>query len=249
VEPLALSLLALTLTGLLLWLIGPHRSRLFAWAAATPPALITAWQVTQLQAAAQGAVLTANYPWAPSLGLEISLRLDGLALLFGLIITGIGTCIAFYTAYYFAEDKGQGLFYLLLFAFMASMLGLVWADNLLMLFVFWEGTSITSYLLIAFKTTGKDAVEGARRALIVTTMGGLRCLPGWSCLDRPQAAFRSARFWRRRDSLTHRFTRRRCCCWRWGPLPNPPNSPFISGCRAPWPHRRRPAPICIQPRW
>ena len=188
-EPLALSLLALALTGFLLWLIGPHRSRLFAWVAATPPALITAWQVTQLQAAAQGAVLTANYPWAPSLGLEISLRLDGLALLFGLIITGIGTCIAFYAAYYFAEDKGQGLFYLLLFAFMASMLGLVWADNLLMLFVFWEGTSITSYLLIAFKTTSKDAVEGARRALIVTTMGGLAMFAGLVMLGQTAGSF------------------------------------------------------------
>ena len=175
---LLVCLIALALTGLLLWRLHPDRSHLFAWLAALPPALITLWQLAQLPAITQGAVLSERFVWAPTLGLELTFRLDGLSLFFGLIITGIGACIAFYTNYYFANDKQQGYFYLLIFLFMACMLGLVWADNLLALFVFWEGTSVTSYLLIGFKTSYKGATEGARRALIVTTMGGLAMLGG-----------------------------------------------------------------------
>ena len=133
--------------------------------------------------------LVETYPWAPSLGLTLSLRLDGLSLFFGLIVTGIGACIAFYTNYYFEHDEQQGYFYLLLFVFMASMLGLVLANDLLLLFIFWEGTSISSYLLIAFKTGYKGAVEGARRALIVTTGGGLVMLGGMLLLGQAAGTF------------------------------------------------------------
>ena len=92
-----------------------------------------------------GAIIVEQYRWIESLGLELSFRLDGLSLLFGLIISGVGAAVALYTHYYLEDDERQGYFYLSLFAFMASMLGLVWADNLLTLFVFWEGTSVTSY--------------------------------------------------------------------------------------------------------
>ncbi|MFO7634215.1 MAG: hydrogen gas-evolving membrane-bound hydrogenase subunit E [Caldilinea sp.] len=175
---LAFCLLLLFISAPIFWLIKPHRSLTFAWLAALPPAAVTVWQALQLPAIAQGNFLIERYAWAPTLGLEIALRLDGLAAFFGLIITGIGACITFYTAYYFEGDKRQGFFYLVLYGFMASMLGLVWADDLITLFVFWEGTSITSYLLIAFKTDDKGATDGARRALIVTTAGGLAMLAG-----------------------------------------------------------------------
>lgn len=143
----------------------------------------------QLSSVASGSALTERYAWSPTLGLEIALKLDGLALFFGLLITGIGTCIAFYTNYYLAGDRRQGYFYLVLYLFMASMLGLVWADDLLTLFVFWEGTSITSYLLIAFKSEYKGAVEGARRALIVTTAGALAMLAGMVILGLEAGTF------------------------------------------------------------
>jgi multicomponent Na+:H+ antiporter subunit A len=103
---------------------------------------------------------------------------DGLAIFFGLIITVIGAAIALYTGYYFEGEPRQGYFYSMLFLFMASMLGLVWADNLLALYVFWEGTSITSYLLIAFNDRDKAAQDGARRAFLVTGIGGLAMLLG-----------------------------------------------------------------------
>ncbi len=186
---LALCLILLFAAAPFFWLIRPHRSLVFAWLAALPPAAVTVWQALQLPAIAQGNVLVERYAWAPTLGLEIALRLDGLAIFFGLIITGIGACIAFYTAYYFEGDKRQGFFYLVLYGFMASMLGLVWADDLLTLFVFWEGTSITSYLLIAFKTDYKGATDGARRALIVTTAGGLAMLAGMVILGLHVGSF------------------------------------------------------------
>jgi multicomponent Na+:H+ antiporter subunit A len=178
-----MTLLALlALTGPLLWLLRPHRWRHSGWLAALPPALVTGWLLTQLQPIAQGASVQESYAWSEAFGLTLALRLDGLALFFGLIITGIGAAIAIYTGYYFDDDPGQGRFYGLLFLFMTSMLGLVWADNLLALFIFWEGTSITSYLLISFKLSDTSALEGARRALIVTSLGGLAMLAGFVLL-------------------------------------------------------------------
>jgi multicomponent Na+:H+ antiporter subunit A len=174
-----IALLALlALTGPLLWLLRPHRWRHAGWLAAIPPALVTAWLLTQLGPVGNGAILTEQYVWSEVFGLALDLRLDGLGLFFGLIIAGIGAAIAIYTGYYFEEDPRLGYFYALLYLFMASMMGLVWTDNLLALFVFWEGTSITSYLLISFKLTDKDALEGARRALVVTSLGALGMLGG-----------------------------------------------------------------------
>ncbi len=179
---LLLSLLLLSATGLLLWIVRPHRFRFAGWLAAIPPALVTALQLSQLVPVSQGIFLNEVYPWAPSLWLEVNLWLDGLALLFGLIITGIGTAVALYTAYYFEDDERQGYFYLLLFLFMTSMLGLVWSNNLLTLFVFWEGTSITSYLLIAFKTKDPASLKGGRTAFVVTGFGGLAMLAGFTLI-------------------------------------------------------------------
>lgn len=170
-------------------MLKPHRSHAFAWLAALPPAAVTLWQALQSSGVASGSTLVERYAWAPTLGLEVALKLDGLALFFGLLITGIGTCIAFYTNYYLEGDKRQGYFYLVLYIFMASMLGLVWSDDLLTLFVFWEGTSITSYLLIAYKSEYKGAVEGARRALIVTTAGALVMLAGMVLLGLEAGTF------------------------------------------------------------
>jgi NADH:ubiquinone oxidoreductase subunit 5 (subunit L)/multisubunit Na+/H+ antiporter MnhA subunit len=197
---LFLCIIVLALAGPALWLLRPHRAHWFAWLAATPPAAVFIWLAFQLpfvtgaasaasSASAAGQALVETYPWVPSLGLTLSLRLDGLSLLFALIVTGIGACIAYYTNYYFAGDEQQGYFYLLLFFFMASMLGLVLANDLLLLFVFWEGTSISSYLLIAFKRGYKSAVEGARRALIVTTAGGLAMLGGMILLGQAAGTF------------------------------------------------------------
>ena len=190
VSTMIVHLLLLALAGPALWLIRPHRLRFGGWLAALPPTIVTIWQLLQLEAVSQGQFPTAEINWAPALGLTLSLRVDGLGLFFGLIITGIGAAIALYTAYYFAGDPRQGYFYNLLFLFMASMLGLVWADNLLALFVFWEGTSITSYLLISYNHKSKTAQDGARTALIVTGLGALAMLAGLILLGQSGGSYR-----------------------------------------------------------
>ena len=137
----------------------------------------------------RGTIHVEQYQWIESLGLALSFRLDGLSLLFGLIISGIGAAVALYTHYYLENDERQGYFYLSLFAFMASMLGLVWADNLLTLFVFWEGTSVTSYLLIGYSHRSAVARGGARNAFIVTAAGGLALLAGMILLGQGSGSY------------------------------------------------------------
>lgn len=180
-----ITLLALlAISAPILWLLKPHRWRHAGWLATLPPLIVTAWLLPQLGPVGQGAVISEHYVWSEAFGLALDLRLDGLSLFFGLIVAGIGAAIAVYTGYYFEKKATLGYFYALLFLFMTSMLGLVWADNLLALFVFWEGTSITSYLLISFKLSDQKALEGARRALIVTGMGALAMLGGFVLLGQ-----------------------------------------------------------------
>jgi NADH:ubiquinone oxidoreductase subunit 5 (subunit L)/multisubunit Na+/H+ antiporter MnhA subunit len=121
--------------------------------------------------------------WLPEWGLKLSLYFDGLALLFGLIITGIGALIALYAGYYFEDDKEQSRFLGLLFVFAGAMLGLVLAGNLITLFIMWELTSISSFLLIGFDGgEDKAARAGAMQALVITGVGALGLLIGFVLL-------------------------------------------------------------------
>ena len=121
---------------------------------------------------------TEHWPWAPSLNLDLVFRLDGLAMLFTVLILTIGSVVVLYTSFYLDGDTRLGSFYLFLFLFMTSMLGIVWSDNVLVFFVFWEGTTITSYLLIGHRFDEQPSQIGARNALIVTGGGGLALLAG-----------------------------------------------------------------------
>ena len=117
--------------------------------------------------------------FAPSLGIEISWHVDGLAKAFALLILGIGTLILVYTAGLMGSDPKMGRLVSGLMAFMASMVGLVLSDSLLLAFVFWELTSITSFLLIGFKSESEASRKAALQALIVTGSGGLAMLLGF----------------------------------------------------------------------
>lgn len=182
-------LAVLAVTGGVLWLVRPHRHAGWAWLAAGVPLAVALWQIGQIPSALHGTPLSEAYTWVPSLGLDLAFRLDGLALFFGLLITGIGAAIVHYTHWYLEDDPRQGYFYAVLFTFMVSMLGLVWADNVLALFVFWEGTSITSYLLIAYYHEQPAARGGARNALIVTGAGGLAMLAGLILLGQEAGTY------------------------------------------------------------
>ena len=119
-----------------------------------------------------------SVPWVPQLGLTLSLYLDGLSLLFSLLILGIGAMIVIYAGYYFDNAEDLARFYARLLAFMSAMLVVVLAGNLLTLFIGWELTSIISFLLIAFDPDSEEARKGALQALIITGGGGLALLVG-----------------------------------------------------------------------
>jgi multicomponent K+:H+ antiporter subunit A len=125
-----------------------------------------------------GEVLRWRVDWVPALGLAFGLRMDGLAWLFTLLITGIGALIVLYAAYYLHHDDPARRFFLYLLLFMGAMLGIVLADNLILLVIFWELTSLTSFLLIGYWSSRQDAREGARMALAITGGGGLALLAG-----------------------------------------------------------------------
>jgi multicomponent K+:H+ antiporter subunit A len=136
-----------------------------------------------------GEVLRWRIDWMPQLGLALGFRMDGLAWLFALLIAGIGVLIVIYAAYYLDADDPAARFFAFLLLFMGAMLGIVLADNLVLLVVFWELTSISSFLLIGYWHRRKDAREGARMALAITGAGGLALLGGVLLLGRIVGSF------------------------------------------------------------
>ena len=130
-----------------------------------------------LVAAWTGGVRTEHHPWIPAVGVDLDLRLNGLALVFAMIVLVIGAAILAYSSRYLSRDRAEsrpGSFYLLMTAFAASMLLLVLADNIVVLFVAWEFTSFTSFFLIG--RSGDHARDPAIRTLLVTVGGGLALL-------------------------------------------------------------------------
>ncbi|CAN5610628.1 putative monovalent cation/H+ antiporter subunit A [soil metagenome] len=129
------------------------------------------------QVVAEGTLLQ-RIPWVPSFGVDLTFALDGLSLTFSLLITGLGALIVLYAGDYLHGDPMRGRFLAYLVGFLASMLGVVLADNLIALFVFWELTSFTSYLLIGYQHDKEESRASALQALIVTAGGGLVLLAG-----------------------------------------------------------------------
>ncbi|SDN44649.1 Na+/H+ antiporter subunit A [Alkalicoccus daliensis] len=123
-------------------------------------------------------------PWVPSLGINFSVYLDGLSLLFGLLITGIGTLVVLYSIFYIKNKVDEPLnnFYVYLLMFMGAMLGVVFSDNLIVLYVFWELTSLSSALLIAYWFHKEKSRYGAQKSMLITVSGGFAMLAGFSLL-------------------------------------------------------------------
>ncbi|MFU8842589.1 MAG: putative monovalent cation/H+ antiporter subunit A [Bacteroidales bacterium] len=134
------------------------------------------WQM--MPAISSGHELFLTYDWFPSMGVTLNFYVDGLGLTFGLIISGIGAIITYYASGYLKGHKKLGRFYGYLLFFMTSMLGVVLTDDIIALFIFWELTSISSYLLIGFNHEQERSRYAALQALIVTGGGGLALLAG-----------------------------------------------------------------------
>ncbi len=136
-----------------------------------------------------GEALVVTLPWLPQWGLNLSLRMDGLAFLFVLLIYGIGLLIVLYAYYYMSEGDGLTRFYTLLLGFAGGMLGVVVSENVLLMLLFWEVTSLSSFLLIAYKSQYHDSRIAARMALAVTGGGGLALLAGLLMLGQMAGSF------------------------------------------------------------
>ncbi|HMO51412.1 MAG TPA: putative monovalent cation/H+ antiporter subunit A [Kiritimatiellia bacterium] len=157
--------------------------------AALCPLAATLWLASGFVGVTSGDVITAYLPWMPTLGLDLAFRLDGLSLLFALMISGIGTLVVLYTHGYLHGDPRQHRFVMYTLMFMASMLGVVTADNLILLFIFWELTSFTSFLLIGFNHDEEASRRAALQAMLVTVMGGLFLLAGVLLIGRAVGTF------------------------------------------------------------
>ena len=134
------------------------------------------------------------WPWVPSLGINFAFLIDGLGLVFALLVTGIGTLVLLYTAEYFRSHPHRDRLLLLLGLFEISMLGLVLADDVLTLFLFWEGTTVTSFLLIGFDHEKADARAKAIQALLVTGLGGVALLAGLLIMGAEVGSYRLSVF-------------------------------------------------------
>ena len=134
--------------------------------------------VSQFDAIAAGTVPLQRLAWMPQFGVDIVLRMDGLAWVFSMMVLGIGLLVLLYARYYMSRRDPVPRFYAYMLAFMGSMLGVVLSGNLIQLVVFWELTSVTSFLLIGYWQERNDARRGARMAFTVTAIGGLCLLAG-----------------------------------------------------------------------
>jgi multicomponent K+:H+ antiporter subunit A len=160
-----------------------------AWACAGTMALCLALLAPLLPPAFAGETVVTRLAWLPAHGLDLALRLDGFGMLFALLILGIGLLVVLYAHYYLPVADRLGRFFSLLTLFMAAMLGIALSENLLLLVVFWEITSLASFLLIAYKRDLHDSRIAARMALAVTGAGGLALLAGVLLLGHIAGSF------------------------------------------------------------
>ena len=160
------------------------------FALALVPAATFGWLLAALpRLTAEGAVRE-QVGWIPTLRLDLDLRIDALAALMALLVTGVGALILLYSRWYFADEReGLGRYAFSFMAFAGAMLGLVVSDNVLLLYVFWELTTIFSYLLIAQYYDVRSSRRAALQALIVTTFGGLAMLVGFVLLGAVSGSY------------------------------------------------------------
>jgi multicomponent Na+:H+ antiporter subunit A len=175
-------MLGVILSGFSIALLAPavHRwgRRRTGWIISLLPLAFFVYFASLLPDVSAGEVFSPSYAWVPSIGVDLSFYVDGLSLLFALIVSSIGVLVMIYAGGYLEDDPQLGRFYAYIVLFMTAMLGVVLSGNLITLFVFWELTSISSFLLIGFKHRYEASRAAALQALLVTGAGGLALLAG-----------------------------------------------------------------------
>lgn len=148
-----------------------------------------------------GQAVATRIDWLPAVGLSANFRLDGLGLLFGLLILGIGLLIITYARFYLAQRDPAGQFLTYLMLFQGAMMGIVLSDNILLLLVFWELTSLSSFLLIGYWRHQADARAGARMALTITGLGGLAMIAGMLILGQIAGSYEISQILTQREAI------------------------------------------------
>ncbi|MED1562910.1 cation:proton antiporter [Alkalihalobacillus alcalophilus ATCC 27647 = CGMCC 1.3604] len=149
------------------------------WFVLVLPVVLFVYFIRFLPTVSNGEVIEQSVPWVPSLGIHFNVYVDGLSLLFALLITGIGALVVLYSIFYLSKKKEQlHNFYVYLLMFMGAMLGVVLSDNLIVLYAFWELTSLASALLISYWYTREKSRYGAQKSMLITVLGGFSMLAG-----------------------------------------------------------------------
>ncbi|WP_051086724.1 Na+/H+ antiporter subunit A [Saccharibacillus kuerlensis] len=153
------------------------------WAVLPVPVALFAYFISRMPQISSGETLAVTIPWMPGLGIDLSLVLDGWSLLFALLITGIGAFVVWYSMFYMGKTSNSiHNFYIYLLMFMGAMLGVVLSDNMMVLYAFWELTSVASFLLIAFWYRRERSRYGALKSMLITVFGGLAMFAGFNLL-------------------------------------------------------------------
>ncbi|WP_223701532.1 Na+/H+ antiporter subunit A [Sutcliffiella deserti] len=149
------------------------------WFVLILPLVLFVYFLSYLGTSMSGNTYLSTMNWIPSMGINFSVYVDGLGLLFALLITGIGSLVVLYSIYYLSKEKeALNTFYVYLLMFMGAMLGVVLSDNLIVLYSFWELTSISSFLLISYWYHREKSRYGALKSMLITVFGGLAMLAG-----------------------------------------------------------------------
>lgn len=154
------------------------------------PLFLFGWAFTKMWGIVDGAVFQETITWVESFGLDLIFRLDGLSVFFLMLITGFGVFIHVYAHSYLSKDRNRPRFFVFLSLFMGAMVGLVISGSLLLMFVFWELTSLSSFLLIGYYHNKEKSRDSALQAMIVTVMGGLFMLAGVILIGQEAGTFR-----------------------------------------------------------
>lgn len=160
------------------------------WFVLMVPAALFVLLASYIPTVAGGETVLSELPWIPSLGINFTAYLDGLSLILALLITGVGSLVVLYSIYYLSKERESlGHFYVYLLMFMGAMLGVVFSDNLMVLYLFWELTSISSFLLIAYWYHRRQSRYGAQKSMLITVTGGIGMLAGFIMLSSMTGTF------------------------------------------------------------
>jgi len=173
------------------------------WLALSVPVALFIYFIQFFSVTTPVETILVSTPWIPSIGIHFTLYLDSLSLLFALLITGIGSLVVLYSIFYLSKDRERlNFFYAYLMLFMGAMLGSVLSDNLMVLYSFWELTSVSSFLLIAYWYQRKKSRYGAQKAMYITMTGGFSMLLGFIILYVISGTFSIREIIALGDSLT-----------------------------------------------